>query len=56
MIEFKILETHVKIIKLGITTLFVLSFLSSFAKAQTEKLDNIAACAGVVIGEWCCRF
>ena len=27
-----------------------LLFLSSFAKAQTEKLDNLAACAGVIIG------
>ena len=27
-----------------------LLFLSSFAKAQTEKLDNLAACAGIVIG------
>ncbi|MAZ45664.1 MAG: hypothetical protein CMD74_03035 [Gammaproteobacteria bacterium] len=33
-----------------ITTLFLLLFLSSFARAQTEKLDNLAACAGVVIG------
>ena len=32
------------------TTIFVLLFLSSFAKAQTEKLDNLAACAGIVIG------
>ena len=32
------------------TTLTVLLFWSSFAKAQTEKLDNLAACAGVVIG------
>ena len=39
-----------KIIKLGITIFFILSFLSSFAKAQTERLDNLAACAGVVIG------
>ena len=27
-----------------------LLFMGSFAKAQTEKLDNLAACAGVVIG------
>ncbi len=39
-----------KIIKPVITILFVASFFSSFAKAQTEKLDNLAACAGVVIG------
>ena len=39
-----------KIIKLGITIFFVFSFLSSFAKAQTERLDNLAACPGVVIG------
>ena len=39
-----------KIIKPVITILFVLLFFSSFAKAQTEKLDNLAACAGVVIG------
>ena len=32
------------------TTFLVLLFLSSFVKAQTEKLDNLAACAGVVIG------
>ena len=32
------------------TTFLVLLFLSSFARAQTEKLDNLAACAGVVIG------
>ncbi len=32
------------------TAFLVLLFLSSFAKAQTEKLDNLAACAGVVIG------
>ena len=25
-------------------------FFNSFANAQTEKLDNLAACAGVVIG------
>ena len=37
-------------IKSVFTTFLVLLFLSSFAKAQTEKLDNIAACAGVVIG------
>ena len=39
-----------KIIKLGITIFFILSFLSSIAKAQTERLDNLAACTGVVIG------
>ena len=32
------------------TTFLVLLFMSSFAKAQTEKLDTLAACAGVVIG------
>ena len=37
-------------INLVVTTFLVLLFLSSFAKAQTEKLDNLAACAGVVIG------
>ena len=37
-------------IKSVFATLLVLLFLSSFAKAQTEKLDNLAACAGVVIG------
>ena len=37
-------------IKSVFTTFLVLLFLSSFAKAETEKLDNIAACAGVVIG------
>ena len=39
-----------RIIKLGISIFIALLFLSSFAKAQTEKLDNLAACAGVVIG------
>ena len=33
-----------------VTTFLVLLFFSSFAKAQIEKLDNLAACAGVVIG------
>ena len=38
-------------IKTSVISIFIaLFFLSSFAKAQTEKLDNIAACAGVVIG------
>ena len=37
-------------IKLVITIFFIMSFFSSLAKAQTERLDNIAACAGVVIG------
>ena len=32
------------------TIFLVLLFMSSFAKAQTEKLDTLAACAGVVIG------
>ncbi len=32
------------------TTFLVLLFMSSFAKAQTEKLDTLAACAGIVIG------
>lgn len=39
-----------KIIKLVISIFVTLSFLSSSAKAQTERLDNLAACAGVVIG------
>ena len=39
-----------KKIKSVFTSFLVLLFLSSFAKAQTEKLDNLAACAGVVIG------
>ena len=39
-----------RIITTVISTFIVLLFLSSFAKAQTEKLDNLAACAGVVIG------
>ena len=38
------------IIKLGITIFFILSFFCTIAKAQTERLDNLAACAGVVIG------
>ena len=37
-------------IKSVFTTFLMLLFLSSVAKAQTEKLDNLAACAGVVIG------
>jgi hypothetical protein len=40
----------VKIIKLVITVFFALLFFSPIAKAQTERLDNLAACAGVVIG------
>ena len=41
---------NVNIIKSVISIFLVLLFLNSFAKAQTEKLDNLAACAGVVIG------
>ena len=37
-------------IKSVFSTLLVVLFFSSFAKAQTENLDNLAACAGVVIG------
>ena len=33
-----------------LSVLIALLFLSSFARAQTDKLDNLAACAGVVIG------
>ena len=39
-----------RIITSLISILVALVLLSSFAKAQTEKLDNLAACAGVVIG------
>ena len=39
-----------KILQSELTTFFLLLFLSSFAKAQTERLDNLAACAGVVLG------
>ena len=39
-----------RIIKSVITFFLVLFFFNSYAKAQTEKLDNLAACAGVVIG------
>ena len=39
-----------RIIKSVISIFIAIFFLSSFAKAQTEKLDNLAACAGVVIG------
>ena len=39
-----------RIIKFGISIFIALLFSISFAKAQTEKLDNLAACAGVVIG------
>ena len=38
-----------RIITSLISILIALLFLGSFAKAQTEKLDNAAACAGVVI-------
>ena len=38
------------IIKLGISIFIALLFSISFAKAQTEKLDNLAACASVVVG------
>ena len=37
-------------IKSVIVIFFILLFLNSYVKAQTEKLDNLAACAGVVIG------
>ena len=33
-----------------ITTCIICYFLSTLAQAQTEKLDNVAACTGVVIG------
>ena len=39
-----------RIIKLGISIFIALLFSISFAKAQTEKLDNLAACAGVIVG------
>ena len=39
-----------RIVTSVISVFITLVFLSSFAKAQTEKLDNLAACAGVVIG------
>ena len=39
-----------RIIKLVMGIFIALLFSCSFAKAQTEKLDNLAACAGVVIG------
>ena len=39
-----------RIIKSVITIFLVPFFFNSYAKAQTEKLDNLAACAGVVIG------
>ena len=39
-----------RIIKSGITIFLVLFFFNFYAKAKTEKLDNLAACAGVVIG------
>ena len=37
-------------IKSVFTAFLVLLFFCSFAKAQTKKLDNLAACAGVVVG------
>ena len=39
-----------RIIKSVITILIALLFSSPFVKAETDKLDNLAACAGVVIG------
>ena len=39
-----------RIIKLGISIFIAFLFSISFAKAQTEKLDNLAACAGVIVG------
>ena len=39
-----------RIIKLGISIFIALLFSISFAMAQTEKLDNLAACAGVIVG------
>ena len=39
-----------RIIKLVMGIFIALLSLCSFAKAQTEKLDNLAACAGVVKG------
>ena len=41
---------YLRTIPFVISTFTALLFLSSLAKAQTEKLDNLAACAGVVIG------
>ena len=38
------------IIKPVVTLSLMFLFFSSNVKAQTEKLDNLAACAGVVIG------
>ena len=39
-----------RIITSVLSVFIALFFLSSFARAQTDKLDNLAACAGVVIG------
>ncbi len=39
-----------KIIRSVVITFFLIFFLTSFAKAQTERLDDLAACAGVVLG------
>ena len=39
-----------RIITSVLSVFIALMFFSSFARAQTEKLDNLAACAGVVIG------
>ncbi len=39
-----------RIVTSVLSVFIALLFLSSFAKAQTQKLDNLAACAGVVIG------
>ena len=39
-----------RIVTSVLSVFIALLFLSSFARAQTEKLDNLAACAGVVIG------
>ena len=39
-----------RIVTSVLSVFIALLFLSSFARAQTDKLDNLAACAGVVIG------
>ena len=41
---------YLRTVTFVISIFTALLFLSSLAKAQTEKLDDLAACAGVVIG------
>ena len=39
-----------KKLNLAFTTFLLISVFSHYASAQTEKLDDLAACAGIVLG------